>query len=131
MCYLGKKRITCTQGMCMCKIISTSNVEIGCSWLVSITMTAEPFIVVIGATGQQGGGCVDALLQQGKFAVKAVTRNENSQAAKSLKERNVDVVTADLNDKESLVKVSVLTVGVAIATAALATDMHAIWHAGL
>ncbi len=71
-------------------------------------MTVEPFVVVFGATGQQGGGCVDALLQQGKFKIKAVTRNANSDAAKSLKDRKVDVISADLNDKESLLKVCVV-----------------------
>lgn len=67
-------------------------------------MAIEPTIVVVGATGQQGGGCVDALLQQGKFKIKAVTRDLSSDAAKALKKRNVDVVTANLSDKESLVK---------------------------
>lgn len=71
-------------------------------------MATEPIIVVVGATGQQGGGCVDALLRQGKFKIKAVTRDLSSDAAKALKKRNVDVVTANLSDKESLVKVSVV-----------------------
>lgn len=74
-------------------------------------MTIEPFVVVVGATGQQGGGCVDALLQQGKFKIKAVTRNASSEAAKALKDRQVQVVTADLNDKESLIQVSVVHTG--------------------
>ena len=40
-----------------------------------------------------------------------MTRDVTSEAAKALKKRNVDVVTADLNDKVSLVKVSIVHAG--------------------
>ena len=65
----------------------------------------EPFVVVVGATGQQGGACVEALLQQNKFKVKALTRNSTSAAAKALAARDVTLVTGDLKDKDSLIKV--------------------------
>lgn len=53
----------------------------------------------------QGGGVVDALLSQGKFQVRAISRDPSSDKAKALAQRGVEVVQADLNDKVSLVKV--------------------------
>lgn len=85
-------------------------------------MSTKQIITVMGATGRQGGGLVDFLLQDGTFAARAVTRNKNSDAAKSgyflpvvvfdpcsivppfaeLADRGVEVVVADLDDPESL-----------------------------
>lgn len=65
----------------------------------------KPMIVVIGATGQQGGGCLDALLKQGKFTVRAMTRDVHSNAAKAICSRGVEVVSGTLDDQSSLVKV--------------------------
>ena len=61
-------------------------------------------IAVLGATGSQGGGVVAALLKQGKFTVKAITRNA-AKAEKLAQQDVVEVVQADLNDKAALVKV--------------------------
>jgi len=55
-------------------------------------------IAVIGATGAQGGGVVEALKRQGLFKVRAITRNPES--AKGLAD---EVVAADLTRPESLV----------------------------
>ncbi|KAK9826155.1 hypothetical protein WJX81_002045 [Elliptochloris bilobata] len=63
---------------------------------------ARPVIVVLGATGSQGGGVVAALLKQDKFSVRAVTRS--AAKAKDLAEKGVEVIEADMNDKASLVK---------------------------
>ena len=64
-------------------------------------------IAVVGATGQQGGSVVDALLKQGKFQVVALTRDPSSKQAKALVDRgNARVVQGDLSDEASLVKVS-------------------------
>ncbi|MBE3046152.1 NmrA family NAD(P)-binding protein [Candidatus Bathyarchaeota archaeon] len=41
-------------------------------------------IVVLGATGQQGGSVVESLLQNGNWKVRGVTRNVESEAAKKL-----------------------------------------------
>jgi uncharacterized protein YbjT (DUF2867 family) len=62
-----------------------------------------PIIAVLGATGSQGGGVVAALQKQGKFGIRAVTRN--AQRAKALADQGVEVVEADMNDKESLKQV--------------------------
>lgn len=63
-------------------------------------MTAN-LILVTGATGAQGGATVDALLDAG-FKVRAMSRNPDSQAARDLAGRGVDVVQGDFDDKESL-----------------------------
>lgn len=59
-------------------------------------------ITVFGATGQQGGGVVQGLLTAGKFKVRGVTRNPDSEKAKALKEKGVEVVKGDLDDGESI-----------------------------
>ena len=64
----------------------------------------HPVIAVLGATGAQGGGVVDALLKQGNCTVRAVTRSA-AKAQSLAKRENVEVVEADLGDKASLVKV--------------------------
>lgn len=67
--------------------------------------TATPTILVLGATGRQGGAVVDALTSGGfgEFDVVAGTRNPASDAAESLKARGISVVPVDLLDQESLV----------------------------
>jgi len=59
-------------------------------------------ITVVGATGAQGKGVVDALLKNGKWAVRALTRSVDSAAAKSLKSRGVEVVAADWTKSEDM-----------------------------
>ena len=63
---------------------------------------SKPIIAVVGGTGAQGGGVVDALLQRGRFAVRVLTRNPTSDQARALARRGVEVVVADLNDPSSL-----------------------------
>lgn len=58
-------------------------------------------IAVIGATGQQGGSVVDALLAQ-KQAVRALVRDTESAGARALRARGVEVVAADQENGESL-----------------------------
>jgi uncharacterized protein YbjT (DUF2867 family) len=57
---------------------------------------SRPIVTVIGGTGAQGGGVVDALLDGGKFAVRVPSRHPASDAAKALTARGVEVVEADL-----------------------------------
>ncbi len=59
-------------------------------------------IAVVGGTGVQGGGVVDALLASGRFAVRVASRNPASDAARALAARGVEVVKADLLDAQSL-----------------------------
>uniref|UniRef100_A0A8C5R6H1 NmrA-like family domain-containing protein 1 n=1 Tax=Leptobrachium leishanense TaxID=445787 RepID=A0A8C5R6H1_9ANUR len=59
-------------------------------------------ITVFGATGAQGGSVAKALLEDGTFCVRAVTRDTCKPAAKKLKEAGAEVVAADMDNKESL-----------------------------
>ncbi|KAH9232976.1 hypothetical protein K456DRAFT_1788902, partial [Colletotrichum gloeosporioides 23] len=61
-------------------------------------------IVVIGATGGQGGGVVNAFLNEAGWKVRGTTRNTSSEKAKALSAKGVEVVSANLNDEESLEK---------------------------
>jgi uncharacterized protein YbjT (DUF2867 family) len=63
---------------------------------------SEPIISVLGGTGAQGGGVVDALLAARKFKVRVATRNPSSDAAKALTARGVEVMNADMLDPSSL-----------------------------
>jgi uncharacterized protein YbjT (DUF2867 family) len=69
-------------------------------------MTDKKIIAVVGATGSQGGGLVRAILAdpEGPFAVRALTRNADSPAAKEFAARGAEVVEADLDDEASLRK---------------------------
>lgn len=65
-------------------------------------MMTKQVISVIGGTGLQGGGVVDALLAQGTFKVRVASRNPASDGARALSARGVEVVKADLLDPTSL-----------------------------
>jgi uncharacterized protein YbjT (DUF2867 family) len=68
-------------------------------------MSDSKVIAVLGATGAQGGGLVDAILddRDGGFTVRALTRNPESEAAMALAAAGAEVVAADLDDEASLV----------------------------
>src|SRR6267143_1721745 len=57
------------------------------------TIMTEPIISVVGGTGAQGGGVVDALLAARKFKVRVASRNPSSDAAKALRARGAFLVT--------------------------------------
>ncbi len=57
----------------------------------------QKIIAVIGATGSQGKGVVNALLKDGTFKVRAITRNPDSYTGKAQ-----EAVKADLTDPASL-----------------------------
>ena len=61
-------------------------------------------IVIVGATGAQGGGLARAILsdQNSPFTARAITRDVNSDAARALAARGAEVVAADLDDSGSI-----------------------------
>ncbi|KAM4024993.1 nmrA-like family domain-containing protein 1 [Anomaloglossus baeobatrachus] len=65
-------------------------------------MADKKVIVVFGATGAQGGSVAAALLDDGTFEVRALTRDPSKPAAAKLKEAGAEVVSADLDDEKSL-----------------------------
>ncbi|MET9324698.1 NmrA/HSCARG family protein [Streptomyces sp. NPDC003038] len=67
-------------------------------------MTEKRTVTVCGATGQQGGSVARAILadEDGGFAVRAVTRDPDSEAARELKRLGAEVVRADMDDAASL-----------------------------
>ena len=62
----------------------------------------QKIIAVMGATGNQGSGVVKGLLARGKFGVRVLTRNPNSEKAQALKKQGCEVVQGDLTKPESL-----------------------------
>ncbi|HXS55264.1 MAG TPA: NmrA/HSCARG family protein [Hanamia sp.] len=67
-------------------------------------MSNKKIIAVFGATGAQGGGLARAILNDpdSEFAVRAITRDKNSDKAKELAAMGAEVVAADIDDPESL-----------------------------
>ena len=69
-------------------------------------MSTKKIIAVFGATGAQGGGLAHAILNDpnSEFTVRAITRDANSDKAKELARLGAEVVTADIDDAESMQK---------------------------
>lgn len=69
-------------------------------------MENKKIIAVVGATGAQGKGLIQAILNdsEGGFKVRAITRNAGSDKAKELAKLGVEVVEANVDDKATLVK---------------------------
>ncbi|HEY8657742.1 MAG TPA: NmrA/HSCARG family protein [Hanamia sp.] len=67
-------------------------------------MSQKKIIVVFGATGAQGGGLARAILNDSnsEFAVRAVTRDINSDKAKELAAMGAEVVAGDVDDMQSM-----------------------------
>lgn len=59
----------------------------------------KKIIAVVGATGLQGKGVVNALIKEGSYKVRAITRNPDKYVGKAN-----EVVQGDLTDLESLTK---------------------------
>jgi uncharacterized protein YbjT (DUF2867 family) len=64
-------------------------------------------IAVVGATGVQGGGLARAILADPSsgFSVRAITRDPTKDNAKALAAKGAEVVSANLDDVESLKRV--------------------------
>ena len=77
-------------------------------------MAKKKIITVIGATGRQGGGLCNAILNHpsGGFTCRASTRDPSKEKARALATRGAEVVKADLDDVESLKRAFAGTYGV-------------------
>jgi len=69
-------------------------------------MPSKKIITVFGATGAQGGGVARAILNDtnSEFAVRAVTRDVNSDKSKALAQLGAELVEADIDDPASMEK---------------------------
>jgi uncharacterized protein YbjT (DUF2867 family) len=65
----------------------------------------DKVIAVIGGTGSQGSGLVQAILDDpsGEFRARVVTRDTSSEKARALAQAGAEVVRADLDDVDSLI----------------------------
>lgn len=66
-------------------------------------MSRSKLVLVTGATGNQGGAVVRALLAKG-HQVRALTRNSTSPAAKQLSKQGVEIAVGDFTHQDSLVR---------------------------
>ncbi|MDT8324525.1 MAG: NmrA/HSCARG family protein [Bacteroidota bacterium] len=67
-------------------------------------MAEKKIIAVVGATGSQGSGLVQSILRNADspFAVRAITRDPNSEKARALAAQGAEVVAANVEDRASL-----------------------------
>jgi uncharacterized protein YbjT (DUF2867 family) len=67
-------------------------------------MKEKKIIAVVGATGAQGSGLIEAITADpaGEFAARALVRSASAPGAKALAGRGIEVVEADLDDPESV-----------------------------
>lgn len=72
-------------------------------WVSMMSDVDEPrgVVLVVGATGQQGGAVARHLLAAGR-PVRALTRHPDKPAARALADQGAHVVAGDLGDAESL-----------------------------
>jgi uncharacterized protein YbjT (DUF2867 family) len=64
-------------------------------------MSTQRPVLVTGATGKQGGAVIQHLTGKG-FALRAMTRKPDSDAARALAQQGVDVLPGDFDDAASL-----------------------------
>jgi uncharacterized protein YbjT (DUF2867 family) len=64
----------------------------------SMTQTdiSKPLITVVGAASKQGRSVADALLDSGRYRVRALTRRRDSQPVQALAQKGAEVVVAPL-----------------------------------
>jgi uncharacterized protein YbjT (DUF2867 family) len=57
---------------------------------------SKPLIVVLGATGAQGGSVVRSLLKNGGFRIRGVTRDLLSEKSQDLSKLGIEMVKGTL-----------------------------------
>jgi uncharacterized protein YbjT (DUF2867 family) len=66
-------------------------------------MSSQKLVVVIGATGAQGGSVILTLSKDPSYKIRAITRNPSSEAAQKLSAQDIEVVSANLDGRFSLI----------------------------
>jgi uncharacterized protein YbjT (DUF2867 family) len=56
-------------------------------------------IAIVGATGHQGGSLIPPFLKDKNWHIRALTRDPNSEKAKALSAKGVEVVKADVDNR--------------------------------
>ena len=69
-------------------------------------MSKQPTVLVIGATGLQGGPVARQLLDRG-HRVRAFTRNADSSAARKIESLGAELAVGDAEDRESVMRAAV------------------------
>lgn len=66
--------------------------------------TSLPLLVVLGATGNQGGSVISHFLAQSPqtYRLRGLTRNTSSASAQALTAKGVEMIAADVDDFSSL-----------------------------
>ncbi|KZO94754.1 NAD(P)-binding protein [Calocera viscosa TUFC12733] len=64
---------------------------------------SDKIVVVLGATGLQGGSVVSALLAHGEYAIRGVSRDPSSAASQALVKQGVEMVTGEVSDLGTLI----------------------------
>jgi len=64
---------------------------------------SKPIITVVGATGAQGGSTIQYLVKDGKYHIRALTRNPSSDKSEKLKKLGVEIVKGDIKNRDDLV----------------------------
>jgi hypothetical protein len=69
-------------------------------------MSGKKLVTVFGATGNQGGSVIAAILKypalSSRYSLRAITRDPSKPNAQSLANKGVDLAKADLNDASSI-----------------------------
>jgi uncharacterized protein YbjT (DUF2867 family) len=65
-------------------------------------MPTPPTLLIVGATGAQGGSVAHHLLAQGRFTIRALTRHPDAPPARALADAGAPIVRGDLADPPSL-----------------------------
>jgi uncharacterized protein YbjT (DUF2867 family) len=65
-------------------------------------MKSPRLVVVIDATGMQGGSVISALSKDPSSKPRAITRHPSSEAAKKPEAQGIDAIAGDLKDLASL-----------------------------
>lgn len=68
------------------------------------TMSSSKLIVVVGATGTQGSSVVFNFLAEPGWHVRGITRDPGSAMSLKLSAKGAEIVVADLNNAESLIR---------------------------